>query len=428
MPVEHMHLLIKLSDDLDAGILDTIIGSDAFNGAISGNYYKYSTDVVLVSIYSNVNKQDSFENHKTNLIKRLGGIFDYISVLYDSQTATRMANISTTIYDLEREFRTLIEIIFIAKFGRTWDKQFIKDGVRYDRTQKREKVFEFLKNPLDNQDFKDLSSYAKDYISSNGIRDVYEKLLLVEQKVSEFDSKNIYQQFDLSNDILSELEQIKSMIGEKKQGFKSDEIYMHLNSTVSKEWEELYTIRNYWAHNNCLLTEAEYKNYCHLYNAVIKKIRTEITLMSYLNGQKDIIQLFDNNEIKLSLLKFNYEGTPRCKLKAKLKNQDTAYDIQKSSITYKDISQFIARILDAKNNTYEIDILDATVTYNPFLTKILKDLTPKIIETINSLTNEEFEELLKQFKELGYEIIRLTEEDDIKNDDVDDFLRKIFNT
>lgn len=114
----------------------------------------HSDNIIYITIFPNKDNEKVFEKTKFDFIEILKDIVEYISIIYDSQTIDYMQEISKTVYFLEREFRTLIEIVFLVKYGSTWYDQYFKDPDKeHDRKTGRSKVISLLDNPLDNRDF-----------------------------------------------------------------------------------------------------------------------------------------------------------------------------------------------------------------------------------------------------------------------------------
>ncbi len=422
----HTHFLIQLQEGLGIESLNSILNLKKFTDNISWGVEKFN-NMIFLSIYSKPEKDKKFEQLKLDLIERVCKIKEYLSILYDSQTADTMKEISSTVYNLEREFRALIEIFFLNKFGKGWfTKPFLKNG-GHNRRDDRLNIIKKLDNPLDDRDFKDLGVFVKEFIVTNNISEVFEKLENISKKIDDYENANKIQSIDITNDILNELENIKKVVSEKSQGFHSNEIYTHLNATVSKEWDELYTLRNYWAHNNCLITSEEFRQYNLLYSTTIKKIRMEITLLSLFNNDTEMTDIIDTEDLKLSIYKHNHEGNTICRIKGKLKKGTKFHSLQKTNITYKDLFELFTNICKIKVKTDVEVMIQCTLTHNPFLTDMLHTISEKIHQVFIEYSDDDTDRLLNELRDEKYSITQLSEEEAVKNDDIDKYLRQIFS-
>ncbi|WP_283654904.1 hypothetical protein [Paenibacillus sp. RC334] len=296
--------------------LKDICNSERYSNNIKVYINTRFENIIFVTFFPHQDKIKFFEKVKKEFIESLSNVCSYISIAYDNQTIIYMKEISESVYILEREFRTLIEIIFLKEMGINWYSHYFQNSENEkDRVRKRDKILHYLNNPLDSLDFVHLKNFVEERIkfSKNVMSD---KLDTIKDELASFASSNDNTQ-QLYEKILDNLEEVKKLSGLKKT-LEVSNLYQHITSELADEWKNLYDYRNPWAHNHCLLTRSELEKYRELASSVLKKIRTEITLLSLLeDGAEFKIQ---SDIITLNLTNFSRLGTPFCRLKLQIKS------------------------------------------------------------------------------------------------------------
>ncbi|MFD1739501.1 hypothetical protein ACFSCX_23755 [Bacillus salitolerans] len=405
------------------------------NTLIEGKVDSNFNNVIFSTIYPKHAKENKFEQAKISFIEQLYDICDYISVLFDSQTVIYMQEISKVVYNLEREFRALIEISFLKQKGKDWYRIFYQDNEKEkNRMDKRPDVLKKLDNPLDNRDFVDLSNFVKRNVSTSK-NTIYQKLERIEYLFAQY--KEDTQSYpDNFIHILDNLEEIKKATDFKNQGLSYNNLYEHLTPALSVEWKELYEKRNLWAHNYCLLTIEELNRFIYLSKIVLRKIRTEITLLSILYDDKPFI--ISGDVVNVNLNKMKSEGTTICKLKIKLNiGPDENHLIEITRATYRDIMN-IMRVFADFSNQRSLGSLLENISNNPFLTVFLRETIESIINATDfkgKLTSE-FDELKKVIREeifnefdlekVKHSMQKINKKESKMDDDLDTLLQQIF--
>ncbi|XZF74908.1 hypothetical protein ACSBO6_15005 [Bacillus sp. AL-1R] len=398
----HTSFVVICKSGFDEIIIERIIEN---NPLIKGKVEKKFDNIIFVTIFPTTSKQKKFEDAKIMFIYQVKEISEYISVVFDSQTQSYMQEISHSIYNLEREFRALIEIVFLKQKGKDWYKTFYQDNEKEKkRNENRPDVIKNLSNPLDSRDFVDLSNFVQRKINTSK-NTILQKLEKIENLFEEYKEDN---QVFLENiqQITFKLDEIKAATYHKNEGFTYNNLYEHLTPAMSNEWKELYQKRNLWAHNYCLFTLKELNRFRYLSNIVLRKVRTEITLLSILDDV-DKPFIISGEIVTFNLHKMKSEGTTICKLKIRINigNDDNRL-IEFSKATYLDIikiSQVLAKFARQED---EHNLLE-NICFNPFLSEILKQTIIKIINSVEfkDRISSEFEELEKSLESLYFNIL-----------------------
>ncbi|MEB9405654.1 hypothetical protein P4J11_25555 [Bacillus cereus] len=420
-------------DTIQELLNSSLLSTDA-EGFIENNF----NDIIFLTFFPKNGKKHikKFEQAKIRLIDSLNHICDYISVLYDAQTACYMREISHSVYQLEREFRGLIEIIFLKQLGKKWYSSFFEnDEKERDRTLDRPEFIKNLKNPLDSRDFVDLKKFVEQTVNTSK-NAVIHKLEEVNFKLDSIQQETKIDKEAILTESLFILQEIKQITDAKNESLSANQLYQHLTPALSSEWADLYQKRNLWAHNYCLFTQEELNKYKLLANTVLNKIRTEVTLLSLFN---DIDNPFFINStgINISFQKTKGNGSSICRLKIKFNLPNHKHNILEiSKATYKDLLNIIQCLVTlAEENNYSY--LLSKIESNPFLTNQLRKLLEDIVRntTVQEYLNENFDNFIKELKlkyldvpyqTLTYAIDEIDSIESKMNDDLNDYLQNIF--
>jgi hypothetical protein len=416
-------------------IKDILKSVDNIEGEVEVRF----NNIIFLTIYPKSDKVKKFDSAKNTLILRLTTVTSYLSVLFDSQTVTYMQEISKIVYRLEREFRALIEIVFLKHKSVTWYKTYFSDSKKEkDRTEKRPETIQYIDNPLDKRNFVDLTKFVSEKVSSSKdtiLQKLEEVQLVFEDYLQDGNEKE-----DALVSVLGILKEIQDSSNLRSQGVLISDLYEHLTPTLSIEWENLYQQRNLWAHNYCLFTQEEFLNFRRLSNTVLRKIRTEITLISLLNDVEGQSFIVGDRAINISLYKIKSNGTSICKLKIKINldgEKDYLYEISRA--TYADLIHISILLADFAQDENSKNILK-NFSDNPFLTNIIKNTIKNLIESqeINEKINGSFntlkdliqKEFISVVKEQGIFIKEgdIDKQESKMNDDLNHLLQSVFKT
>lgn len=381
-------------------------------------------NVLFITMYPNDNKEKKFDTNKKRYFEKIRVVCDYISIIYDNQTIDYMKKISESVYVLEREFRTLIEIIFLKEKGANWYTDYFQNKEKEkSRTVKRDKILELINNPLDNLDFVHLKEFVEERIkfSSSSISD---RLTTIEDLLNS--NGAIGETKDDIDTMLAELKKIKELAHTKKTEIKLSDLYKHITSDLAEEWSELYNYRNPWAHNHCLMTKSDLVKYEELATSVLKKIRTEITLLSLLKSEKEFMLGGDN--IKLSIAHFSNLGTSFCRMKFEFSSKGIHHLLEIHEATYVEFFEII-NILSKFSEfkyTFSVDHLKM----NPFIINKIKEYGNELFfdKRLISKIDDNLLDLEKLLIEQNatYELKKIEGTTFTMKNDVDQFLNKIF--
>ncbi|PHE82684.1 hypothetical protein COF80_27040 [Bacillus toyonensis] len=420
----HTHLLLKFYEDngLDEKTIKTLLNEKKFEG-ITYKYQPFTNDIYTLSIFSK--DEQSFEKKRDQLIEYLQNITEYLSISYDSMTKQYIEKIGETIYDLERQFRTLIEFVFLKKFKSSWADSFHIKG--HDRKSKRGETITRLNNPLDDLDFVKLSQFVADQITLMD-QEIQKKFKSLEQSIIAIDASSDLEK--IKESITKKVNELLNTSTKNNQNYKYTDFYNHLTPLLAADWERLYELRNLWAHNIALMTRTEYERYQRLYQSVLKNIRTEITVSSLFSEDEvkfvDVGGTKEEHTFKITLYKSNFEGRAIIHLKGKFVNDDGQnISFKKSSVTYQDLFTLYKKILEVAEDEEKLLEVNSFFEYNPFLERELIKLGDDIASKFEELGNKksQIQEFLSTTT--GYEVLT----NDIKvimNEDVDKYLREIF--
>lgn len=408
-----------------------VYGIKTLNEVLSKIDIKYKTNEVesniFFVIYDVHNDSKKFERNKKKIIETLGRVEGiYLTILYDSQTAEYLKSISQSIYELERNFRNLIEIKMLKKVGPSWSSKYLvsNDGTFDRKGNRKDDVFKYLANPLDDYNFKNLGGFVKENISWNK-SDLIVKFESLDQKIDELGKKkNQIEFYEITDKIIDEINELKNSINSNRSLFSS-EIYSHIKPDLVNDWNRIYEIRNYWAHNIFLMTEMEYNEYERLRKSISKKILVELTIDALL-GSESIKDFGNANGIRFTVSKYESEAV-HCELKIKLKVNEKNLYISKLEADYTDINCFYSILFDSnteikelnefscKNNPYLLKILFETNEQNTWLQNIREEELDIIIE---KLKGKEFN--VKTDNESGEGLVAV-------NEDHHNYLKAIFS-
>lgn len=422
----HTNLLISCKAGYSDKAITDLLSSENFTNDISFLIESRFDQKIFLTIYSKKGKEKKFPQKKLELIEKLKVVVEYLSVLYDSQTVYFMQCISNSVYHLERELRSLIEIVFLKDYGSTWYKSlFQNDKKEKDRLKNRPAIIENLDNPLDSRDFVDLSQFLEENINISK-ETILQQLGTIQDSVQGIEKKAPTDCKELLSQTIELLSQIKEASEQKKKKISISDLYEHLTSSISEDWKQLYTKRNLWAHNYCLLTDNEFHQYERLANEVLTKIRTEITLLSLFEDNEDRYKK-EGNVMCFELQKRRLHGIPMCKLIININNPDNHYLIEIEKATYKDLITGLYLSAEFQGLEDEMYILK-NIKNNPFLISSISSIATKIIENSDPVKfTEEIEQLLALFKQsnLTFRITELKSEESQVTKDLNDFLSRI---
>lgn len=382
------------------------------------------SNIIFITMYPKDNKEKKFDTNKKRYLEKIKVVCDYISIIYDNQTIDYMRKISESVYVLEREFRTLIEIIFLKAKGATWYKDYFhnKENEK-NRTINRDNILDLIDNPLDNLDFVHLKNFVEERIrfSSSSISD---RLNIIEDVLTS--NNAIGGTRDDIDTMLDELNKIKELTYSKKTELKVSELYKHITSDLAKEWGELYNFRNPWAHNHCLMTKSDLVKYEDLASSVLKKIRTEITLLSLLNSDKEFV--LGNDKLKLSIAHFPSLGTSFCRMKLEFNSRGTQHILEVHEATYVEFFEIVGILSKFSEFSDSLDL--EHLKMNPFILNKIKEYGNKLFcdeELLSKIDDNliELEKLLSEYDE-KYELKKLEGAMFTMKNDVDQLLNKIF--
>ncbi|CAK8584787.1 hypothetical protein BMEGG_00698 [Priestia megaterium] len=430
----HTSFIFICKEGFGKGTVEELLGNyEAIKGEVEIRY----KDIVFLTIYPIKKKKRKFESSKLKIIGQLRGIADYLSILYDSQTAFYMQQISKSVYNLEREFRALIEIVFLKNKGKSWYNKYFEDSKKeQDRAEKRPDCIKLIDNPLDKRNFVDLRTFVSQNINSSK-NTILQKLQRIEEKLDSY--------LDLADFEGQELKEISVLLSDIKessdlnrQSVSINDLYEHLTPTLSQEWQELYDQRNLWAHNYCLFTKEEFSRYTILSSTVLRKVRTEVTLLSLFNDEESQSFIVGNHSVNINLHKVKSEGSSICKLKIKFNlGSDKSYLYEVPKATYVDlidISKILAEFIDDTSSSILLNNIEA----NPFLTGIIKSTVEKIINSseMTEKIAENFEQLQKlldkeyflkvKMEGINFKKGELNKVETKMNDDLNNLLQQVF--
>ena len=214
------------------------------------------------------------------------------------------------------------------------------------------------------------------------------------------------------------------------QNTSGSDIYNHITPEISLEWEKLYySYRNLWAHNYCLMTQAELEEYQSLSEGVLTKIRTEITLLSLLDDLEIINYPDEPNEvISLSFERIIRSGAPICRLILKIDTPKKRYILELIEATYKDLFK-VLEILALQIDQVDFGINLKLVEFNPFLTNTIKRVSEAILSNtgLHEKLESNFSEIEESFKNENnsYIFVELDRAHAVRKSDLNLYLTKI---
>lgn len=339
----------------------------------------------------------------------------YQSILYDSQTFKYINSIGQTIYILEREFRNLIEIKFLSLYGENWSQSFFPDNDKLkSKKNGRDSIFENLDNPLDDLDFIKLKEVLKNIITKKSGRNILDEIIDLKKLVNT-SCNSAPSEFEEISDLL--LKSIKKFEDHfiKKTDYKFEEIFYRITPDLKEQWEELYNIRNLWAHNNCLITSKEHECYINMLNEVLNLIRIELTLFTFFNTSEEIkYTLFKDSKLELEIYKHSKQNKSYCLLKGKITVDGISYSLSKDDINYVLFYELFNFFTETNEENQII----------PFFLETQFDLNKdKILSNIDTFGKDKIIDQLKRMNIL-YSKINLEEES--FKEDMDKYLEAIF--
>ncbi|MDM0693946.1 hypothetical protein QTH45_04975 [Clostridium perfringens] len=290
---------------------------------------------------NNKDNEKLFEYYRDKFILMLKNLNIYISVFYDSISANRHKDISNSIYELERNFRNLIELVFLNEANKKIIELPIYKRIEAkSKKENREEVVQALQNPLDDLDFIALSKFVNENITLDNSGIIIEQLNCLLENLVYLPSKSDKSD-ELIEKIENDIEDIKVRLANKKnQKLSASKIFNHLTNKINMEWEELYKIRNLWAHNNCIITRDEYEKYIKLSKKVERKLYTELTLLTFFDDNTSTNKIIDDENIKLTINKFDITGRENCRLEFIIDEENKSFVLEKDLFTYKDFDKF----------------------------------------------------------------------------------------
>jgi len=420
----HTHFVLQFTKTYSIETLKEVLSSEEFKNIEF--VFNPIEKMIFFSIFDNAKKPKKYEKNKKAIIETLGMIDGtYLSILYDSQTVEYLERISTSIYELERNFRNLIEIKMLHQVGPLWRNQYlVSNDNTYDRkTGRKDEVFKYLANPLDDHNFKNLSVFVKENIRKNK-NIIIEKLDLLDSKLEILKAaKKSDDLIEITEDIVNEINQLKTSVSNVNDLY-SEDIYAHIKPDLVEEWNRIYDYRNYWAHNIFLMTEMEYSDYDRLSRRINKKIKVELTIDSLLGSLnfKDY-----GNCIRLSISKYENEVV-NCEIKIKYSCKGKFYYVSKLEADYIDIYNFYEVLF--KKQVDFVAKLKNTYLRNPYLFNILFD-NENFDQWLDEISEEDADEIVKILtNEFKFNVKIANESGEglvIVNEDHHNFLKKIFS-
>ncbi|MDZ4619397.1 hypothetical protein ORM77_16130 [Bacillus cereus] len=424
-------LLVRCKKNYTEDTIKDICNSVQFSTTMQAYMESHSDNIIYITIFPNKDNEKVFEKTKFDFIEILKDIVEYISIIYDSQTIDYMQEISKTVYFLEREFRTLIEIVFLVKYGSTWYDQYFKDPDKeHDRKTGRSKVISLLDNPLDNRDFVVLKNFVEERIKFSK-NTAAEKLYDIENLLEEF-SPDKQDSSEILGQILNTIQDLKKISDFKRTGTGVSNLFSHITADLADEWQALYySHRNPWAHNHCIMTRDELEKYQQLSSSVLHKIRTEITLIGLLNKEKEFC--ISGPKISLTMVNFSKSGSSTCKLKLKLHVEDNQYLLDIADATYVEIFEILEIISNSiKTINQQPDIDLDYLKLNPFLKTCIKHYASTLFKSkeLDDNLSQNFPKLEKALATASNDRYTLKKGEGtsaIMKEDVDEFLKNIFS-
>ncbi|MGE7615887.1 hypothetical protein [Paenibacillus sp. FSL P2-0121] len=422
--LHHTHFVLQFTKTYSNETLKEVLSSEEFDNI--DYVFNPVEKMIFFSIFDKAEKPKKYEKTKKAIIETLGMIDGtYLSILYDSQTVEYLEKISSSIYELERNFRNLIEIKMLRQVGPLWRNQYlVSNDNTYDRkTGRKDDVFKYLANPLDDHNFKNLSVFVKENIRRNRSI-ITEKLDLLDSKLDILKAAKKSEDLnEITDDIVDEINQLKISVGNANDLY-SEDIYAHIKPDLVEEWNRIYDYRNYWAHNIFLMTEAEYNEYLRLSQRINKKIKVELTIDSLLGSLnfKDY-----GNFIRISISKYENEVV-NCEVKIKFNLNGKFYYVSKLEADYIDIYNFY-KVLFSKQADF-IAKLDSTYLRNPYLYNILSE-NEKFPEWFEDISEEDSNEIINILTSVFKFNVKTANESGeglvVVNEDHHSFLKRIFS-
>lgn len=356
---------------------------------------------IFFVVYDKMKIPKKFEKNKKKIIEILGRIDGlYLTILYDSQTAKHLQKISSSIYELERNFRNLIEIKMLRKVGTSWSSKYLtpNDSTFDRKTGRKDEVFKYLANPLDDYNFKNLGGFVKENIGKNK-NEIFERLEILDNKIEEFRNKKSNIDFsEITDKIIEEIDELKKSIYSNSNLF-SEDIYSHIKPDLVQEWNRIYDFRNYWAHNIFLMTETEYSEYERLRLRINKKILVELTIDSLLGMES--IKDFDNGTgIRFTVSKYENEVV-HCEIKIKFKVKEKNLYVSKLEADYTDIHKFYSTLFQYKREF--IESINTIYSKNPYLFNALFDNT-EMSSWLEEITEDILQQIIENLKQNGFNV------------------------
>ncbi|GIP52566.1 hypothetical protein [Paenibacillus vini] len=421
----HTHFVLKFPQMYGIETLKEVLNSEEL---ININHqFNIVGDLIFFSIYDIDNNSRKYEKSKKVVIRTIGIIEGtYLSVLYDSQTAEYLESISSSIYELERNFRNLIEIKMLREVGPMWKNQYLSTGENtFDRrTGRKDDIFKYLANPLDDYNFKNLSSFVKENIRKNR-NDILEKLEIIDKKLDNIKKiRNGGELLEVTEDIVGELNHLKVSLSNTNDLF-SEDIYTHIKPDLVEEWNRVYDYRNFWAHNIFLMTETEYSEYHRLSQRINKKITVELTIDTLLDSLN--FKEYDG-VVRLTISKYENEVV-QCEIKIKFCCLGKYFYVSKLESDYLDIYYFFC-VLFKKQQSF-IEKINSTYFKNPYLSNIFFTQNELFTEWLEQITEEEIQEIVKSLtEEYKFSVKTANQPSEglvTVNEDHHKFLKKIFS-
>ncbi|WP_415331679.1 hypothetical protein [Clostridium perfringens] len=182
---------------------------------------------------NNKDNEKLFEYYRDKFILMLKNLNIYTSVFYDSISANRHKDISNSIYELERNFRNLIELVFLNEANKKIIELPIYKRIEAkSKKENREEVVQALQNPLDDLDFIALSKFVNENITLDNSGIIIEQLNCLLENLVYLPSKSD----ELIEKIENDIEDIKVRLANKKnQKLSASKIFNHLTNKINME-------------------------------------------------------------------------------------------------------------------------------------------------------------------------------------------------
>lgn len=427
MTIEYTHFLINLSEEkgLNEKTIDSLLSSEDFHH-LKYKLSCHATDIYNLVVYSS--HEESFEKTRNELIKRMHEISEYISITNDSITKKYWGEIGSTIYELERSLRNLIELAFIKRNKMNWNELFTTSG--NSRKEGRGAPFKYLNNFLDDLDFIDLTEFLKENITIIN-KAVQGEITSISEMILNIDSSSDLIQ--TKDDIIQKVRVLVSSNTKKiNEHVSHSTYYSHLSPEIASEWRRLYVLRNFWAHNVHLISTEEFKEYIKISEKVKHSILVEQTLIGLFEGNdgEQAITL-GSEKFKVVLHKTSFEGRGIIHLSGTfLDDKKEKNTFKKNNVTYQDVLKLYEEILNKSNEKELLEEMHAffnnSILLKEEFNKLAEDIAEKFeVFYLNTTNGDKSNSINSYLIESGFQVD--TKQTKVQtSEDIDGYLNNIF--